>query len=369
MRTLRTLRIILAAAVFGLGLAACGTEEHSPGAPDQGTPAAETPFSGYVDPNDTTTTDIAVTTSAEYDADQNLVTLFAMVRDQDGNPLSSLNKDNFVVTLNSTTAPVNVPADEVTFAVEASGEPVVALVLDSSGSMAGPANPSSETDLTTRLQAGQAAARAFVENLSGGRAAVVTFNDDARTVQPLTNDVALLEQAIDSLTPLGATNFGAAIGQAVSAVGTRPGKRAMILLTDGDDTVDSVVGGPDVWRANPESTRHQGLKLAKANDFRVYTVGLGTDLSDVGVADLQAIADETGGRYFAAPDAASLTAAFTVTIPDEIAGMTPVETYVLSFVNPVPPAQDKEVEYRATAFYGGARGLFFDKAPGTYRFP
>lgn len=369
MRAPRTLQTALVALAFGFGLAACGTDEYSPSAPKDGEPSPEEPFLGYVDPGDTATTSIGLTTSAEYDADQNLARIYAMVRDQDGTPLTTLNKDNFSLTLTSPSASGAVPSDSVSFATEASAEEVVALVLDSSGSMSASANPGDPNDPTTRLQAGQAAARSFVENMGSGRAAVVTFNTDARTVQPLTDDQELLFNAIGSLAANGATNFGAAVGEAVRAVGTRPGKRAMILLTDGDDTSDPVTGDPTVWLTNPTSSRYQGLKLAKENSFRIYTVSLGSDISDVGTADLQTFAAETGGQYFAAPTTASLATAFGVTIPDEISRLEPITTYVLSFVNPVSPRSGRAVSYRASVFYEGANGWFFDKSPGTYLFP
>ncbi|MBI5017422.1 MAG: VWA domain-containing protein [Deltaproteobacteria bacterium] len=371
MKPMRTLLTILFLAV---GLCACGGNESNPGPAEQGTVTPESPFLGYTDLNDATVTSLHLTTSSEYDPDANQVRIFALLKDQDGASLfppdHDFNTHNFYVTLNTSMSPVNVPSDVVGLSIEASNDQVVALVLDSSGSMSGRANPQDPTDATTRLGAGQGAARLFLSKMGAtDRAAVVTFSDSARTVQPLTGDAELLGQAINSLTATGATNFGAAIGEAVRAVGTRPGKRAMILLTDGDDTIDTITGGPDAWLNNPTSTRYQGLLLAKQNDFRIYTVGLGADISSVGEADLRTFAAQTGGTYFPAPSTGSLDNVFGSTIPQELSGLAPVETYVLSFQNPVPQRRGKDVAYRVTAFYVNANGNLYDKSPGTYRFP
>jgi len=125
--------------------------------------------------------------------------------------------------------------------------------------------------------------------------------------------------------------------EAVRAVGARPGKRAAILLTDGDDTVDPVAGGPDVWLNDSASTRLQGLNLLRRSAMVVYTVGLGADLSPTGLADLQLIAQETGGEFFQALTATDLLDAFGTVIPAEIEALDPVRTYLLTFPNTVPP--------------------------------
>ena len=68
----------------------------------------------------------------------------------------------------------------------------------------------------------------------------------------------------------------------------------------------------------------------------VYTVGLGADLSPTGLADLQLIAQETGGEFFQALTAADLLDAFGSIIPAQIEALAPVRTYLLTFPNAVP---------------------------------
>jgi hypothetical protein len=358
----------LSAAVLAVVLAGCGSNESSPGPAKSGVPAQEGQFLGFTDPTDTSVTAVRLSVSSEYDADRDVTRIFALPKDQDGHTVFNLNQNNFNVVLNSETAPTALPSADTVLTTEATSDKVVALVIDSSGSMI-----ATDPDTgKTRIQAAKEAAKLFVSLMGPtDRAAVVTFNTDARTVEPLTGDADALNRAIDSLKADGVTNFGAAIGEGVRAVGTRPGKRAMILLTDGDDTVDTVTGDPSAWLGDTASSRFQGLVLAQQNEFRVYTVGLGADLSDTGLADLRTIAGETGGTFFQAPTAGSLLAAFGATIPREIDGLSPVETYVLTFPNPVHPRPGKvvDVPFRLTVRYDNANGRLTDKAVGSYQVP
>ncbi len=362
----RVLRgVALVGTVAALFFAGCGGgDEYSPGPARPGTPAAGALDLGYRDPTDTAVTSIRLSSSVEYVAADDRVNVFMRVRDQDGNALQHLNAHNFSVTLNPGTAPRSIDAARTELDLRSTPSRVVALVIDSSGSMQASIGAG-----RTRMQVGKDAAKLFVSLMApGDLTAVVDFDDEARTVQQLTADGATLGAEIDKLTASGATNLGGALFEAVRAVGTRPGRRAVVFMTDGDDTVDGVVGGHEVWMADPTSTRYQGLKLAKENDLVVYTVGLGSDLSETGLGDLRTFAEETGGKFFQAVTAEGLLTAFGSTIPQEVDSLVPLETYVLSFLNAVRPPAGKryEVALRTAVTYrnaNGAQRAFFD---GTY---
>lgn len=370
MATVKNLRNVLPFLLLAVLLVGCGSESSS-GPASQKRPAEEAPFLGYADLNDTSVTSLQLSTSSEYDSLSNEVRFFALVKDQSGNPLMNFNVYNFVLTLDSRTAPQIIAPADMSLSIEASADRVVAIVIDSSGSMSSTVSDTGQT----RMEVAKEAAKLFVSLMEANdRAAVVTFSSSAQTIQPLTGDKSLLVAAIDSLEPDGATNFGAAIRQGVAAVGTRPGKRAMILLTDGDDTVDTVTGGADVWLGNPNSTRNQGVLAALENEFTVFTVGLGDGLSDTGLGDLTTIAAQTGGEFFQAPQAADLLSAFQNTIPAAIDGLQPVETYVLTTQSPARqiPGVPQELSYRLSALYVNgaavAQPLRADST-GSYRVP
>jgi von Willebrand factor type A domain/Bacterial TSP3 repeat len=158
----------------------------------------------------------------------------------------------------------------------------VALVLDSSGSMAwnDPQN--------IRLSS----SKGFVDTLlPADRAAIVDFDDSVRVWQTLTSDKALLKAGIDRVDAYGGTNIGAGVETGLNQLtssGTRT--KVMVLLTDGDGSYSSTLTA----RANNEKVT-------------IFTIGLG---SGVNTALLNGIAAGTGGKYFSVADASGLTQAF-----------------------------------------------------------
>ena len=111
----------------------------------------------------------------------------------------------------------------------------VVLVIDTSGSMTG-------TDVEpTRMKAAQAAAKDFVKKMDltvdGDRVALVSFACNANLDQNLTRDSDEINGAIDSLSPVGATNMRLAYYTAIKHLkenGRPEAVKAVILMGDGD---------------------------------------------------------------------------------------------------------------------------------------
>lgn len=205
---------------------------------------------------------------------------------------------------------ISVPREEAT----------VVLAVDTSRSMAA-------ADVRpTRLEAAKRALTAFLREAPAKyRLAVVSFATDARVVAPPTRDRELVRQAIAELRPGEGTALGDAIAKAVEITqagasdaagpgGAEPtSPAAVLLLSDGVQ---------DGGRIRPAA----GAELARRRGVRVYTVALGTPRGVVEVplaggfrqrvrvppdpATLRAVAARTGGRFFAAPTAAELTAVY-----------------------------------------------------------
>lgn len=155
----------------------------------------------------------------------------------------------------------------------------VVLSIDSSGSM----------DWNDPGELRKEAAKSFVDKLRElDQAAVVDFDDSARTLVSLTTDHAEVKYQIDTIDDVGGTNLYAGLLKAVQEVskGSAEHKRFVIFLTDGDGT----------WNES-------ALRAAKSNNVTVYTIGLGSSLNE---ALLKRIATETGGKYFHATDANEL---------------------------------------------------------------
>ena len=194
----------------------------------------------------------------------------------------------------------------------------VILVTDTSGSMLA-------TDVRpTRLAAAQAAARTFIKEVPDGfRIGLVTISNSAQQLVEPTTDHARVTAAVDSLQVKGATAMGDALQLAVDSArvpvpdglgGSRRLPAAIVLLSDGANT-----RGRD-----PIDVVQQTKKFK----IPIFTVALGTQDGVLEHKDpqtgavtstekvppdsltLQDIARDTGGQFFAAPDARKLQAVY-----------------------------------------------------------
>jgi Ca-activated chloride channel family protein len=204
-------------------------------------------------------------------------------------------------------ATVSVPKEEAT----------VVLTLDTSRSMA------ADDVRPSRLQAAREAARAFLERVPEHyRVAIVSFSSEAQLVLPPTADRDAASEALAQIRLGSGTALGDAIVRSVEAV--RPGAAAsgsstaepadavpatVLLLSDGEQTAG---------RATPA----QGAALARRLGVPVNTVALGAAPAVVEVPlagglrervtvqpdprTLRAVAEQTGGQFYEAPDADSL---------------------------------------------------------------
>jgi Mg-chelatase subunit ChlD/DNA-binding beta-propeller fold protein YncE len=164
----------------------------------------------------------------------------------------------------------------------------VVLVIDQSGSMAGP-----------KMEAARAAAVEFVAELDyrRARAGVLLFATQFDLRQPLSDDPHALVRAIASADAAGGTNIADAVTAArdeLESPRTQPGaQKAIVLMTDGRPE-----GGFDpVGRAIEEA------QIARDAGIAVYTIGLGADVDAGLLVEMAGEAD----RYFGAPTAAELT--------------------------------------------------------------
>jgi Ca-activated chloride channel family protein len=186
----------------------------------------------------------------------------------------------------------------------------ILLALDISGSM-------EFTDMmlhgrpATRLDIVKKAAMQFVQERTGDKIGLILFGSNAYLQTPLTYDSANVLMRIDDATVGLAgktTSIGDALGLAVKRFQSAPAKgRVIILLTDGANNSGVL-------------TPERAAELAKADGIKVYTIGLGMDISpntlssvfyngapsDLDENTLKQVAEITGGQYFRASDLQSL---------------------------------------------------------------
>jgi hypothetical protein len=167
------------------------------------------------------------------------------------------------------------------------------LVIDRSGSM----------DENDKIEGAQDAARAFVEQMRpGDQTELITFNQTARVDERFTGSQEELLRAIDRIDPDGGTALYDSMVAGVDALKNVAGRRALLLLTDGQDCRESTIC-PDNYGSR--RSLDQAIAYAEQQGQPVYVIGLGDrnggerDGIDEGV--LQQIASQTSGEYFYAP--------------------------------------------------------------------
>ena len=194
----------------------------------------------------------------------------------------------------------------------------VILVLDTSRSMlSGDVAP-------TRLGAAKQAAQSFLDRVPDRlRIGLVTFAGDVTVAAFPTHD---REQVRSSVTAIsrwnagGGTAIGDALVRAVEVAGDAFGERGLSANDDDDVTILFLSDGRQNRGIIPPE---QGAATAQGAGIPVFTVALGTDRPDRGGfgfgggfnrspdrETLRAIAETTGGEYFAARSAEALSSAY-----------------------------------------------------------
>jgi Ca-activated chloride channel family protein len=195
----------------------------------------------------------------------NRVILWISATDKKGEFITDLERDEFKVFENDKEQRI------IDFYAET--RPItMAILIDTSGSM------------RDKIREVHAAAGAFVDTIRDiDNALVIDFDDNVFLIQDLTNDHEALKEAITSTEPLGATSIFDAVHAAYRKIGKIDGRKAVILLSDGEDT-SSQFGFKRV------------LNEAKTNNTIVYTIGVGGGSIDRNV--LEEFAQNTGGKAF-----------------------------------------------------------------------
>ncbi len=177
--------------------------------------------------------------------------------------------------------------DSVTAASDSQQPLALVFAIDTSGSMAGGTLTSVQQSVTTLIQSLAAQ----------DSAAVVGFADKVTIAQPLTSDKAALTSAVAALKVGGNTALYDAVAQS-SAIASQSGasRRAIILLTDGED-----YGGVSA------ATRDSSLSAVATGGTLVYVIGVGAQVDQ---PYLQEVADRSGGKFFASPDAEGVAAVY-----------------------------------------------------------
>jgi len=208
-----------------------------------------------------------------------LVNVFTNVTDATGAIVGGLSKEDFAVTEDGR------PQKIAVFERQSELPLNLVLAIDTSGSV--------HKDLPLE----QEAARKFVHALLRGQdqISLLEFATDVRLVVPFTNQASRIDRGLASLRGGPATALYDAIylasdNLAKHSIPGKPGRKVLVLVTDGGDTANTV-------------TYAQALEQALRGEVMVYSIidvpieaSAGRDTG--GEHALITLAEQTGGKYF-----------------------------------------------------------------------
>ena len=207
------------------------------------------------------------------------VTLYTKIADQAGSTPSSLDASQFTVTETDSSGS-QYPATVEQVVPLAVGDAMnINLVVDQSGSMRA----------RSKMDSAKMAASSFVDEMvktQGNVAEITSFNDYVYNRQPFTSNAALLNSAIDAVSPTGETALYDALYWALQRTNLKSGSRVVIAFTDGEEN-------------NSHYSLNDVITLSQQTGIPVYIVGVG---GDVNRSSLQSLASSCNGTYY---DAAS----------------------------------------------------------------
>lgn len=211
--------------------------------------------------------------------------------------VSGLQKGDFVVLEDG------VPQEVTFFSDEKTNPPVyVGVLMDTSESTKG------------KMQFSKEAARNFiytVTRLRKDKAAFMTFDHEVRLVQDFTDKLDLLDKAVERVNKFGSQTalYDAVWEFSDQKLRNAPGRRVIVIITDGDDTFSRAELRDAIDIAQRTETTVFAISTKEAFLGSVPGVEAGT-IKDKGDKYLTQLCEETGGEAFFTGDMLALEKAF-----------------------------------------------------------
>ena len=313
MTTLQQRRIVLAAALLVIAVAVGGSRMSF--AQSDAPAKSSTLSSGVAQPSPTPPKreeEITVNSDEVVRVETNLTNVFFTAADKQKRFVSTLKREDVRVLEDG------VPQEIFAFQPNSDLPLSLAILIDCSGSE------------ERTLPEEKAAARTFLESVlrpDKDEAAIVSFTGEVTLEQGLTGNIGRLRRAIDEVRfvpPSGYLGGGVVVGGTPPISGTRQilagstaiwdaiwatsnellsasaehTRRAIILLTDGEDTISQV-------------RMQEAINRALKADALIYAIGIG-DQYEFGINEpaLKKLTEQTGGRAFFPHNERDLTQAF-----------------------------------------------------------
>jgi Ca-activated chloride channel homolog len=225
--------------------------------------------------------------------DVKLVNVFVTVTDEHGRPVGSLTKENFQLKEDGREQKVSV------FQKESALPLSIVLAVDTS--------LSTRRDLQLELQSARRFAGAILRPVDA--LSVYEFSEVVSEIVPFTSDMKRIDHGIDHPRLGAATALYDALYLGAQALESRQGRKVMVVITDGGDTVS-------------KTDYKEALRAAQEAEAIVYSIivvpvesSAGRDTG--GEHALIQLSSDTGGKYFYASSLSQLDEAFRQ-ISDEL---------------------------------------------------
>ncbi|MGA2672662.1 MAG: VWA domain-containing protein [Terracidiphilus sp.] len=206
--------------------------------------------------------------------DVKLVNVFVNVTDKNGAIVGGLTKDDFALAEDGR------PQQIAVFERQSELPLNLTLAIDTSGSV--------RKDMAEEADAAKRFAHAILRPQD--QMSLIQFATDVRELTPFTNKVAQIDRGLGQLRGDWATALYDAIYLGAQRLGPKEGRKVLVLISDGDDTVKN-------------TTYAQALEAALRNEVMIYSIidvpieaSAGRDLG--GEHALITLAEQTGGKSF-----------------------------------------------------------------------
>lgn len=206
--------------------------------------------------------------------DVRLVDVFVSVTDNNGALVGGLTKDDFALFEDGR------PQTIALFDRQSKVPLALTLAVDTSGSV--------KKDLGAEAAAAKHFVRAVLRPQD--QMSVLQFATEVSVLTPFTNKVSQIDHGLNHLHTGWATAFYDAVCAGSEALGHKQGRKVLVVVSDGDDTVEN-------------STYAQALQAALRNDVMVYAIidvpiaaSAGRDTG--GEHALITLSEQTGGKYY-----------------------------------------------------------------------
>ena len=215
-----------------------------------------------------------------------LVNVFTTVTDEHGAPVGGLQKENFQLFEDGKQQKISV------FDRESAIPLSILLAIDTS--------LSTRKDLPLELASARKFAHDILRPVDG--LSVYEFNENVNEVTSFTSDLKHIDRAIQHLDVGSATALYDAIYLGSEALDKRQGRKVMVVITDGGDTVSQV--------SYKEAVRRAQEAEAVLYSIIVVPIEASAGRDTGGEHALMQLSEDTGGRYFYASSMSQLDQAF-----------------------------------------------------------